>query len=108
MAQIYNIPARVQRNADAGLVWEEKITNNTGTLEVKKYSAIRVRATGGTTVTIADRLAATMSSGEIMIFNAGAGELNDGKKTVTVEIGVAAAYVQVGQEVVPDPGLVGK
>ena len=108
MAQLYNLPARAQRNADIGLVWEEKLTNDQGTLEVKKYSAIRVRATGATTVTIAGRLAATMSSGEILTFNAGAGTLDDGKKTVTVVIGGANAFVQIGQEIIPDPGTAGQ
>ncbi len=45
---------------------------------------------------------------EIMIFNAGVGDQNDGKVTVTVEIGTAAAYVQVARENVRPPGLSGQ
>jgi hypothetical protein len=106
--QIYNLPARVQRETDMGLVWEEKITNDQGSLEVVKYSAVRVRAIGATTVTIGGILAATMSDGEIIIFNAGIGVPNDGKKTVTVEIAGANAYVQVAREIERPPGLAGK
>ena len=52
MAMQYNEAARVQRNAEMGLVWEEKLSGATGSFEVMKYSAIRVRATGATTVTV--------------------------------------------------------
>lgn len=106
--QVYNVPARIQRNSDSGLVWEEKLTNDQGTIKVEKYSAIRVRAAGATTVTIAGTLAATMSNGEIMIFNAGGGVLNDGDTKVTVVIGGANAFVQVGREQVRAPGLSGQ
>jgi hypothetical protein len=106
--QAYNLPARSKRQSDIGMVWEEKITNGQGSIEVVKYSAIRVRATGATTVTVGGILAATMSAGEIMIFNAGIGVPNDGKKTVTVVIGGADAYVQVAREIERPPGLAGK
>lgn len=106
--QVYNIPARIQRNSDMGLVWEEKLSGAQGTLKVEKYSAIRVRATGATTVTIAGTLAATMSNGEILVFNAGSGVLNDGDTKVTVEIAGANAFVQVAREQVRSPGLVGQ
>lgn len=107
--QIYNIPARTQRNAEVGLVWEEKISGGQDTIRVPKYSAIRVRALGATTVTIGGTLAATLSSGEIMLFNAGAGVQNDNKATVEVVIAGANAFVQVGQEQVPrPPGLSGQ
>lgn len=98
MAADYNIPSRSQRNNDVGLVWEEKISGAQDTIEVPKYSAVRVRAGGATTVTIAGVLAATMSSGEIMVFNAGVGDLTDTKRTVTVVIAGANAFVQVGRE----------
>lgn len=87
------------RHSESGLCWEEKITNNTGSLEVLKTGTIRVRATGATTVTIDGVLAATMSAGEILLFNVGDGNPDDNKVTVTVVIGVAAAYVQVAREV---------
>jgi len=94
---IYNQPARTERNAEFGHVWEEKLSGATGTLEVPKYTAIRVRATGATTVTVGGKLAATMSTGEIIIFNAGIGDVSDQKRTVTVVIGVAGAFVQVSK-----------
>ncbi len=100
---VYNEPARVEKNSESGLIWEEKITNTTGTIEVPKYSPVRVRATGATTVTVGGVLAATMSSGEIIIFNSGIGDIGatgtDTKRTVTVTIAVANAFVQVARTV---------
>lgn len=87
------------RHSESGLTWEEKITNNTGSLEVLKTGTIRVRATGATTVTIDGVLAATMSAGEILIFNVGDGDPDDAKPTVTVVVAAAAAFVQVAREV---------
>lgn len=101
MTHIYNQPARTQKNSDFGHVWEEKISDALGSIEVPKYAAVRVRATGASTVTIAGTLAATMLSGEVMIFNSGIGNTTDTKKTVTVTIAVAKAYVQVARTVEP-------
>lgn len=95
--QSANNASRALRTADAGLVWEEKLTNATGSIEVEPYSTFRVRATGATTVTIDGVLAATMSAAEIMIFNAGKGDPADIKSTVTVTIGAVAAFVQVAR-----------
>lgn len=92
-----NIASGTLRTSESGLVWEEKITNGTGSLEVEPRATIRVRATGATTVTIDGILAATMSSGEIMIFNAGDGDQKDAKATVTIAIAAAAAFVQVAR-----------
>lgn len=99
MAHTYNEAARVQKNAEAGLVWEEKLSGAQGSIEVPKYAAVRVRAGAGTTVTIAGVLSATMADGEILIFNAGIGNISDQKRTVTVTIGVANAWVQVGRTI---------
>ncbi len=93
-----NLVAETIRQSESGLTWEEKITNNTGTLEVPKCSTFRVRATGATTVTIDGVLAATMSAGEIIVFNAGDGDPDDTKNTVTIAIGAIAAFVQVARE----------
>lgn len=93
-----NIASATLRDSESGLVWEEKITNNTGSIEVLEYATFRVRATGATTVTIDGILAATMSSGEIMIFNAGRGSPDDTKPTITVTIAAAAAFVQVARD----------
>lgn len=94
-----NLVSQTVRQSESGLTWEEKLTNNTGTLELPKASTFRVRATGATTVTIDGVLAATMSSGEIIIFNTGDGNPDDTKPTVTVIIGAVAAFVQVAREV---------
>lgn len=86
------------RNSESGHVWREKLTNALGTLEVLKYATIRVRATGATTVTIDGDLAMTMSAGEVEYFNAGIGNQNDKKATVTILIGGVAAFVQVADD----------
>lgn len=93
-----NLISETLRHSESGLTWEEKITNTTGTLELAKASTFRVRATGATTVTIDGVLAATMAAGEIIIFNAGDGNPDDAKSTVTVVIGAIAAFVQVARE----------
>lgn len=93
-----NLISETLRHSESGLTWEEKITNTTGTLELAKASTFRVRATGATTVTIDGVLAATMAAGEIIVFNAGDGNPDDTKSTVTVVIGAIAAFVQVARE----------
>ncbi len=99
--QNYNEPARTQLNAESGLVWEELMSGAQTSIEVPKFSVIRVRATGASTVTIGGILAATMIDTEIMLFNAGKGNTTDDKKTVTVTIAVANAFVQVGRTTHP-------
>lgn len=93
-----NIASATLRSAESGLVWEEKLSGATGSIEVGEYATFRVRATGATTVTIDGVLAMTMSSGEIAIFNAGRGNPDDTKPTITVTIAAASAFVQVARE----------
>ena len=50
-------------------------------------------------MTIAGVLAATMSSGEVIIFNSGIGDITDSKRTVTVAVSAAGAFVQVARTV---------
>ena len=100
MADTYNAAARTQKNAETGLVWVEKLTNASGSIEVPKYAAIRVRAASTLTVTIGGTLAASMASGEIMVLNTGIGDPTDEKKTVTVDIS-GNSYTQVGKTVEP-------
>jgi hypothetical protein len=84
------------RTSESGQVWEEKLTNSSGTLYLPRYSTFRVRAASSVvTVTVDGVLAATMSSGEVMIFNSGSGEL-DGTPGVQVVI-TGQAYVQVAR-----------
>lgn len=103
----HNLPARSIRQSEVAHVWVEQLSSATGSFEIARYSTFRVRATGATTVTIDGVLAATMSTGEIMLFNAGRGSsINNPpvgspntKNTVTIAIAAAAAFVQVGQQV---------
>ena len=97
-----NLPNRALRQSEVGMVWEEKISGAQSSIEIPMYATFRVRATGASTVTVDGVLAATMSTGEIMIFNAGQGipsNNGDTKRTVTVAIGAANAFVQVGRTV---------
>lgn len=93
-----NMANEALRIAEVGNVWEEKITNTTGSIEVLPMATFRVRAAGATTVTIDGILAMTMTSGEIAIFCAGNGNPDDSKPTITVTIGAAAAFVQVARD----------
>ena len=93
-----NLANEALRHAEVGMVWEEKLTSATGTLEVLPMASFRVRATGATTVTIDGILAMTMSAGEIAVFCAGNGSPDDAKATVTVVIAAAAAFVQVARD----------
>lgn len=86
------------RQAESGHIWEEKLTNAMGTLELPKQTTFRVRATGATTVTIDGVLAMTMSAGEIAVFNTGDGDPDSTKRTVSVVIGGIAGFVQVARE----------
>lgn len=98
--QIYNEPARVERNADFGHVWIEILSGAATTgLQVPRFSAVRVRATAAVTVSFDGVLAATMASGEILIFNSGHGQVGPGgasatKKTVTLVV-TGTAFVQL-------------
>lgn len=95
--QTANLAARTIRQSESGLVWTEVLSGTTGTILLQQYQTFRVRATGATTVTIEGTLAATLSAGEIMIFNAG-NSVTD-PKTVSVVIGVAGAFVQTARAV---------
>lgn len=92
-----NLPARTARVSESAQVWVEVFSGTTGSLEIPKYSTVRVRATGATIVSFDSVLSATMSTGEIMYFNAGEGNTSDSKQTVTLTIAVAGAYVQIGK-----------
>jgi len=92
-----NLASATLNHSESGLVWEEKLSGATGTIEVVEYTTFRVRATGATTVTIDGVLAATMSTGEIMIFNAGRGDPDDTKPTISIVIAAASAFVQVAR-----------
>jgi hypothetical protein len=93
-----NIASATLRHSESGLLWEEKLTNSTGTLELTQYATFRVRAAGATTVTIDGVLAMTMMANEIAVFCVGRGSQDDTKTTVTVIIGGANAYVQVARD----------
>ena len=94
--QTYNAAARVERNAEFGAVWVEKITNTQGSFEAPKYSAVRVRAAAACTVSLDGVLAATLTTGEILILNTGRG--NGANESVTVTIATGNAFVQLATE----------
>lgn len=105
--QTSNNADRALRTGEVGHQWEEKLTNAQGTLELHQMQTIRVRATGATTVTIDGNLAATMSSGEIMLFcvgkgsnqnNEGAAGLGGQNFQIPVVIAGANAFVQVARD----------
>lgn len=93
-----NLPSGAQRTSNVGLLWEEVLTNSTGTFKAPTQGTVRVRATGATTVTIAGKLAMTMSAGEIEYFNVGIGAPGNNTPWVEVIIGGAAAFVQLAEE----------
>lgn len=68
-----NLANESLRQSDVGMVWEERLSGAAGTLVLMPYQSFRVRAGAAGTVTIDGVLAATMVSGEILIFNAGPG-----------------------------------
>jgi hypothetical protein len=103
MSSNFNIPARCDRVSDTGFVWVEKITNGTGTIAVEKYSPVRIRATAPLTVSLDGVLAATMTTNEILIVNAGIGVTTDVVRTVDVTIAGGAAFVQVARLKEPQP-----
>jgi hypothetical protein len=92
------------RESEVGQVWREMLSGATGTLSLRPYQTFRVRATGATTITIDGLLAMTMSAGEIAIFNSGGtvSESSSGldvrNTSITVVIGGASAFVQVGRD----------
>lgn len=93
-----NLPNGAIRTCDAGFIWEEKLSNASGSIEVPQYSTFRVRAVADGTVTIDGILAMTMAADEVVIFNAGDGVPSFNKATVTI-IFSAAVYCQVARSV---------
>lgn len=69
-----NLANEAIRQSDVGMVWEERLSGIAGTLTLLPFQAFRVRAAAAGTVTIDGVLAATMVSGEILVFNAGGGQ----------------------------------
>ena len=103
-----NQASEALRTAEHGQVWEERLSGAAGTLQLNTYHAFRVRAAAAVTVTIDGILAATMISGEIMIFNSGSGlpALTDPTTTgvvlkqavMSTVVITGAAFVQVARE----------
>lgn len=69
-----NLASESLRTSETGLVWEERLSGAAGTITLLPFQTFRVRAAAGGTVTIDGVLAATMVTGEILIFNAGGGQ----------------------------------
>lgn len=93
-----SLPSGALRVSETGSVWEEVLTNASGSIEVPQYAPFRVRAVADGTVTVDGILAMTMKAGEVVIFNAGDGVPSLSKFTVTVVFG-AAVYCQVARTV---------
>lgn len=98
-----NLANEALRQAEVGHVWEEKLSGAAGTLILMPFQTFRVRAAAAGTVTIDGVLAATMISGEILVFNAGGGQptLTDPTTTgVVLKQAVAATVVITGAQFV--------
>jgi hypothetical protein len=97
-----NLANQAQRHTEVGGVWEERLTNASGTLSLRPFQTFRVRAAAAVTVTIDGTLAMTMASGEIAIFNTGSGSPgaspgNSQAQSVSVVV-TGSAYVQVARD----------
>jgi hypothetical protein len=93
-----NDPTGALRQFEAGAVWEEVITNGSGSIYLNPYTTFRVRAAAATTVAINGVLAMTMKDGEIAIFNVGDANPAVPETPITVTI-VGTCYLQVAREV---------
>ena len=103
-----NLANESLRQAETGHVWEERLSGAAGTLKLQQFQSFRVRAAAAGTVTIDGVLAATMISGEILVFNAGSGQpvltdptttgvvLKQASQVVVVVTG--AQFVQVARD----------
>lgn len=96
-----NLANEAVRQAEVGLVWEEKLSGAAGTLTLFPFQSFRVRATAAVTVTIDGTLAMTMQANEIAIFNAGSGQpgaVPGDKAAVACTIVITGtAFVQVAR-----------
>jgi hypothetical protein len=98
VARNINLPTGATRTSEVGLVYREVLSGAAGTIEIPKHSAVRVRATASTTITVDGMLVATLISGEIFLFNTGKGSTQDAKETVTVVFS-GTVFAQVGKEI---------
>jgi hypothetical protein len=98
-----NLANEALRQAEVGQVWEERLSGAAGTLQLLPFQTFRVRAAAAGSVTIDGVLAATMISGEILVFNAGSGQpvLTDPTTTgVVLKQAVMATVVIAGAQFV--------
>jgi hypothetical protein len=98
-----NLANESLRTAEVGLVWEEKLSGAAGTLILMPFQSFRVRAAAAGTVTIDGVLAATMTTGEILIFNAGPGLpslTNSTTSSVVLKQAVSVTVVITGAQFV--------
>lgn len=103
-----NLANESLRQAETGQVWEERLSGAAGTLRLIPFQTFRVRAAAAGTVTIDGTLAATMTSGEILLFNAGGGQPVETDPTTTgvvtkqasqaVVVITGAQFVQVARD----------
>jgi len=90
-----NLANESLRISETGMVWEEQLSGAAGTLNLMPFQTFRVRAAAAGTVTIDGVLAATMVSGEILLFNAGGGQPALTDPTTTGVVSKQASQVVV-------------
>lgn len=93
-----NIPSGAQRQSNAGLVWQEKITNSDGSFRARFQQTVRVHAIGKTTISLDGELAITLQAGETEYINVGTGVGGDDRSTVEVTV-AGHANVQLAKDV---------
>lgn len=97
MSRAINLPTRASRTSEVGLFWREIVSGSAASVEVPKHSAVRIRAAANTTVSFDGTLSATLISGEVLVFNSGAGSQEDSKDTVTLTTS-GSVFAQLGEE----------
>lgn len=90
-----NLANESMRVSETGMVWEERLSGAAGTLTLQPFQTFRVRAAAGGTVTIDGVLAATMISGEILLFNTGSGQPVQSDPTTTAQVTKQASVCTV-------------
>ena len=99
-----NLATEAVRQSEVGQTWEEKLSGAAGTLVLKPRQTFRVRAAAAVTITIDGILAATMISGEILIFNCGSGQpivglnTSNNQANQSTVVVTGTAFVQVARD----------
>lgn len=112
--QTANNADRSLRTGEVGHQWVEELSGAAGTIYLRQMQTFRVRAAAAVTVTIDGTLAATMISGEILLFCVGKGSNQNNQSGVAAAaqnyqipvIITGSAFVQVALDKdYPSPGV---